>query len=459
MKEVRTRTGAPHREVKEPRQRPQPEKNGKGRESAEYGASQDFVPIKDIRDGVIQTNDERYVKILEVEPVNFSMLSAAEQSNIVWSFASFLKIAPENLQFKILTRKADSWKHLEAIQRESRETELHLEKTDQELSDIRDHADEGISEEQKLRMKALTKESRGFQDEIASDGYKARQVHMKEYTHLVERLSKFTAITRRFFLVYRYEGKSNDYADIVADIMKVEQQARRYFNSCGNDIVSFANMDEKNMFAAEVLYLIYNRAKSLETIFSEHVNDVILEHMAALHRSYDPDHIPDIPVSYFIAPNHVSLCNRDYIFIDGMYYSFLMISRDGYLSQVPPGWIEPIIDCGEDIDVDIFAHREKKEDVLGSLRQRMKFNRINLADKQDTDNDFEDVEDALDAGYYIKRGLTRRNEAETRLSTRSLFPGLETVIRAEALPIQHPAVPARPILLGSAVRSMDRAFQ
>ena len=368
------------------------------------------MPVKDIRDGIIQTTDGHYVKILEVEPVNFSMLSAAEQSNIVWSFASFLKIAPDNLQFKIMTRKADSGKHLEAVQKEKAEAEFRMEEINQELSEMQAGVDTPVNDDEKQKSEMLKKESRILHDNMASEGYKARMLHTEEYIRLVERLSKFTAITRRFFLIYRYEGKSDDYADVIANMMKVEQQARRYFNTCGNAIIAFDNMDEENMFAAEILYLIYNRSSSSETPFADHVNDVILKHMAALHIPYDPDRIPDMPVSDFIAPNHVNLSKKDYIFIDGTYYSFLMVASDGYLSQVPAGWIEPIIDCGEDIDVDIFARREKKESILGSLRQRMKFNSINLSDKQDTDNDFEDVEDALDAGYYIKRGLTRRNE-------------------------------------------------
>lgn len=384
------------------------------RKNTEYGASQEFVPIREIRDGIIQTSDGHFVKILEISPVNFSMLSAAERSNIVWSFASFLKISPNNLQLKIVTRKADAGKHVDAVRKEKQGDGQRLKEISIEIADIKDRSNPDDSDAKKAEInteiEALSKESRILQEEMSTEGYKARQLHSEEYIRLVEQLSKFTAITRRFFLVYRYEGKSVDYADVVSDISRVERQARSYFNACGNEILIHGGMDEENMFAAEVLYLIYNRVKSTETPFAEHVNDVILRRMAALHRPFDPDHIPNIPVVDFIAPNHVSLYNRDYIFIDDVYYSFIMVASDGYLTQVPAGWLEPIIDCGEDIDVDIFAHKEKKEDILGSLRQRMKFNRISLSDKPDTDNDFEDVEDALDAGYYIKRGLTRRNE-------------------------------------------------
>ena len=68
---------------------------------------QDYLPIKDLRNGIIETTDGRYIKILEIEPINFVLRSDEEQFNIISSFASWLKISPMRLQFKSITRKAD----------------------------------------------------------------------------------------------------------------------------------------------------------------------------------------------------------------------------------------------------------------------------------------------------------------------------------------------------------------
>lgn len=73
---------------------------------------QDFIPVKDINCGVIETTDGRYIKILEIEPINFMLRSSEEQFGIISSFASWLKISPMRLQFKSITRKADSDKHV-----------------------------------------------------------------------------------------------------------------------------------------------------------------------------------------------------------------------------------------------------------------------------------------------------------------------------------------------------------
>ena len=45
---------------------------------------QDFIPIKKIRDGIVETTDGRFLKILEIEPINFLLRSAAERMEIIY---------------------------------------------------------------------------------------------------------------------------------------------------------------------------------------------------------------------------------------------------------------------------------------------------------------------------------------------------------------------------------------
>ena len=119
---------------------------------------QDFLPIKELRHGVIETTDGRYVKILEIEPVNFMLRSDEEQQNIICSFASWLKISPMTLQFKSITRRADSDKHVAMIRRE-----LESEKSE------------------KCRLLG------------------------EDYIHLIKYVGSREALTRRFFLIFQYE--------------------------------------------------------------------------------------------------------------------------------------------------------------------------------------------------------------------------------------------------------------
>ena len=44
---------------------------------------QNFIPIKDIKHGIIETTDGRFIKILEIEPINFTLRSSEEQFGII----------------------------------------------------------------------------------------------------------------------------------------------------------------------------------------------------------------------------------------------------------------------------------------------------------------------------------------------------------------------------------------
>ena len=68
----------------------------------------DYLPISKIENGIIYTKDHRYVKVVEVVPINFMLRSAQEQRNIIYSFVSYLKISPIKLQIKVLTRRQRS---------------------------------------------------------------------------------------------------------------------------------------------------------------------------------------------------------------------------------------------------------------------------------------------------------------------------------------------------------------
>ena len=79
---------------------------------------EDYLPIEKIAHGVIYTTDGRYVKILEVEPINFLLRSAREQMGIIYSFISYLKISPVKLQIKMISKRADINQHLEKSRQE-----------------------------------------------------------------------------------------------------------------------------------------------------------------------------------------------------------------------------------------------------------------------------------------------------------------------------------------------------
>ena len=74
--------------------------------------------MEKIAHGVTYTTDGRYVKSLEVEPINVLRRRAREQMGIIYSFSSYLKISPVKLQIKMISKRADINQHLEKSRQE-----------------------------------------------------------------------------------------------------------------------------------------------------------------------------------------------------------------------------------------------------------------------------------------------------------------------------------------------------
>lgn len=327
---------------------------------------QDFIQVKDLKNGIIETTDGRYIKILEIEPINFLLRSSEEQYNVISAFASWLKISPIKLQFKSITRKADSNRHVESVS-----NELEKEKNPQC---------------QKLG---------------------------EEYIKLIRDVGNKEALTRRFFLIFQYESPSgrrqtnSDYAEIFSTIQTVVQNAKAYLTQCGNSVVQ---PDDEDLHTAEILYIFFNRFSCINEPFSSRLNKVIFDTMCYKKKVIGVDEIPQIPVSNFIAPRGIDLSHPNYIIMDGMYFSFLFIRKDGYPNTVRGGWMSNLINAGEGIDIDIHLIREIRGKTLDRVAQRIRLNKTKLKSTQDTSTDFEELSNSIQAGYYIKNSISNYNE-------------------------------------------------
>lgn len=348
-------TKASSKKEKKEKQRKKPEK-------LEF--VQDFIPIKDINYGVIETTDGRYIKILEIEPINFMLRSSEEQFGIISSFASWLKISPMRLQFKSITRKADSDKHVAMVRKE----------LDEEENEQCKHLGEG-------------------------------------YLKLIKDVGSREALTRRFFLIFQYEDMhrtdSDDLSKIYGALQTAEHTARAYFLQCGNSILQPKDPDEAT---AEILYMFFNRRSCVDEPFSSRVNRVVVDTMAAKNKIIGIDPVPHIKMVNFLAPRGISLKHSNYIVMDGLYYSFLYIKGDGYPSAVRAGWMSSLINAGEGIDVDVHLRRENRSKTVDKVAQRIRLNRTKLRSMQDTSTDYEELTNSIQSGYFIKNGIANNNE-------------------------------------------------
>lgn len=75
--------------------------------AAKSSPTQDFVPIKEIRDGILMTSDTEMRAILICSSLNLSLKSADEQQAIIGGFQTFLNSLEFSCQIFIQSRRLD----------------------------------------------------------------------------------------------------------------------------------------------------------------------------------------------------------------------------------------------------------------------------------------------------------------------------------------------------------------
>ena len=335
-------------------------KNATGTETntPTINAVSEYIPISKVENGIIYTKDHRYVKVLEVVPINFLLRSGLEQRNIIYSFISYLKISPVRVQFKVLTRRADINLHMDTVR-----TEMETETNDQ------------------------------------------CRLMQEDYLQFVQQISSREAVTRRFFLIFEYEPWSNsrryEESDAITAIQTAIHTASNYLRQCGNKIIV---PDDENEYTVDVLYNLLCRSESTVKPLPDKIKDV------AAQRLVKGMQIDNIPVGEFYSPRQINFRHGSHICIDGLYYAYLLVPSDGYKTKVPAGWLSLIVNAGDGVDMDMFLTRQSKERIIQSVGQQLRINRSKIKEASDTNTDFDEIDGAIRSGYYLKEGLANNED-------------------------------------------------
>ena len=189
---------------------------------------QAWLPIKNIIGGVAVTRDNRFIKILEVLPVNIYLKSPSDRQNIISSFAAYLKIALDSFQLQARTLPADTGEYVERMKQYAGE---------EENESCREMIEDNIRE---------------IGQGVASD-----------------------AIRHRFFLIFQYEAgmKAAGYtaAAIIQRLNEEADTARRYLDVCELEVLDPQYSDD---FILKLLYEIINKRTSLRVKLPEGVFDM-----------------------------------------------------------------------------------------------------------------------------------------------------------------------------------------
>lgn len=189
---------------------------------------QAWLPIQNIAGGVVVTKDRRFIKILEVLPVNIYLKSSNDRQNIIASYASYLKIAPNSLQLEVRTLPADTADYVERM---------------------RQYAE---------------KEENGSCREMIEDNIREIGLGVAH-----------EAMRHRFFLVFQYEAqmktKGHSVRSIIQRLNEEADTARRYLDLCEVEVLEPRYSDD---FTLKLLYEIINKKTGRRVKLPEGVFDM-----------------------------------------------------------------------------------------------------------------------------------------------------------------------------------------
>lgn len=320
-----------------------------------YKNTQEFVSVDEIKDGIVRTTDGRYLKIIELSPINFHLRSEEEKASIIYDFASWLKIAPVKMQFKVITCPAN--------------------------------VDELI---------------KSFQKDMADEKNEKCRELQKSDLEMIQDVSYRQGVTRRFFIVMQYESITSQFssrADILFALNNAAQTAASFLLRCGNKVIPHNNED---LFLAELFYLLFNRSGSIS----------LVSRVAAVAKDYaNCERLGGLEPSLAdnLAPRFAHIA-PDYLVSNDTYFTFLYIPSDNYRISVASGWLAGIINAGQGFDIDIFMERQNKTKTRERLGRATRMNLSKLNGTQDTNGDFDTLSTAISSAYFIKNGLANNEE-------------------------------------------------
>lgn len=326
--------------------------------------TQDYLPEIDIKDGVVIA-DGRYIKIMEITPVNFRMKSPEEQATIISRYKDWLQLAPKSFCIKCITRKT------------------------------------GISD--------YTEQ---FENALADETSESRRELIEDHIRFVRRESLLSSIEHRFYLIFEYETPTDFLRPKPEDeiILELNNKARTLatsFSAIGNGIVK---NDDEDFAAAEFIYNYYNKRLMTAEPFLSRVKRMDGDYQR-LDKLTDNKAPRMLDMRDILAPRSVDTSHSNYILIDGLYYIFLAISSSDYPTSISPtGWLSALMNSRWGIDVDVFYRRQNASEMLNKLKGSARWTNLTTAGISDQQNDYEEIINKKQALISLRTDLMQNHE-------------------------------------------------
>ena len=342
---------------------------GKGEEMAVYSSTQAEIPIVDVESGVIISLREGggydYSKVVEVTPTSLMMKSVEDMQMLMKRFSNVFKKRDTDLQFKVMATKADSTQLIANIYRY-------------------------MEIEQNPNVLEL----------------------QKQYMKLVTDISHRQGVTRRFFFIIPYnrgaDAKGGESFEQIVQFLNYEAtKLASELAAVGNVSVEILNGKEDEA-TCEILYTLFRRRQSEELNFKDFKAQVDLRYREAAEKAHKP--VLPFPATEYFAPKYIDARRKNFMIVDGKYYTFMYIPSNGYNSQVYLAWLSSVINCMEGLDVDIFYERIDIAKVRSKIKQRETWKRAQALNTKDTDVEADRLDTQLGSFSYIRSAIANQED-------------------------------------------------
>lgn len=322
----------------------------------------DIIGDVRIEKGVIITPDGRYISILEIAPINFDYKTVMDKEKIIDSFGQFTKVGPISMQLKSLSRRADTNKYINVL-------------------------------------------NRNFANEAVN--LPTLKAYQEDYIRLIKQLGVYSGLSRRFFIVFEACGNDVDKIKNIEDAIyyldMAKRSIRRSLTACGNGVITH---DDERQFLVNTLFEFANKNKTLWDLKQR--QDMLLEEAKKIADN-DEEVLSQfqLPINKLISPESIEFYD-EYCIVDGVYYAFLYIPSKEFPNAVPYAWLTGIICGAEGIDVDIFVEKKDSKAMKSKLRTKMRINKARMNTMKNTEGEnFEEIGNSIQSTEYIKNMLSR----------------------------------------------------
>ncbi len=324
----------------------------------------EFTNVKDIKDGIIITGDSRYIKILEIFPVNYWQKNNWEREQVISDFQRIFSIVPTKFMFKTVTNKEDV-----------RPVIANIEKNN-------------LNERNQKVLRAKT-----------------------EYIKQIKSIEDFAGVETRYFFIYEYEktkeeGNKDDFATVQSTMTGIEASIRAAFHRCGNEVYT-PPIGHESEFQLEVLYKYFNKKDS--------VKETVYDRIQRLQEDEDRynaqgEKNKHYVVADYISPRGIDTTNKDIICVDGTWYTFLTLKDNGYPSVLFGGWLDMYSSGVAGIDVTVSCQKQPKNLVQSFLSRKIVWDKSSVGGRFQSRDKQLRIQETINNNALIEAGLNAGEE-------------------------------------------------